>query len=169
MADAAPIDLRQRLDQLIQWQDEIVRELRSTIFALQTDHQWATSAAQEFTRVVDQSAPSLGFRPTLRLHGTLELIDCAHHLGHLVFVLREMLSNVARHARATRVAVTIRVDAGRIELRVDDDGCGTNSTTRPGNGIANLTRRARMLGGTCRIGPARCGGTSVQWSIPVTT
>lgn len=166
MTSMVPGELRPQFERLILRQDEIVRELRGTIFALTSDNLFTASATVELARVVDQSAAALGFQPTFRLRGPLDRIDPVTQLGHMVLALREVLSNIARHADATRALVTVTVSDDRVELAVDDNGRGLDAAATPGNGLANLDRRARMLGGECRIGPSPSGGTSVKWSIP---
>src|ERR1700677_1071826 len=80
---------------------------------------------------------------------------------HLVGALREALSNAARHASASKVEVT--VEAGpELVLLVRDNGVGIGDTRRR-SGLANLTERAALLGGTMRAGPAEGGGTELEW------
>lgn len=167
MSGAAPRDLRPQIEYLINRQDEIVRELRATIFSLQSHQPWSTSATVELVNIIDQSAPSLGFRPELHLHGVIDRIDTVAQLGHLLFALREMLSNVARHANATKVVVSVSVDDDHVSVVVDDNGVGIAHVASAGNGIPNLDTRARMLGGGCRIRPSASGGTTVEWTVPI--
>jgi two-component system sensor histidine kinase DevS len=85
----------------------------------------------------------------------------------LLAVLREALSNVARHARASAVTVTVVAHAGRVELRVADDGIGIGSEVRSVSGLRNMRRRAEELGGTCTIERAAPTGTQATWSVPI--
>jgi signal transduction histidine kinase len=72
---------------------------------------------------------------------------------------------VARHARAGRVDICLRVD-DEVVLEVADDGRGLPEGIRWGNGLRNLTRRAQLLGGVCRFLPRDGGGTVMQWRVP---
>lgn len=168
LVGAVPPAHRDRITQLVHQHDEIVSQLRATIFALHAANPWSTSAAAELVHVVDEAAAALGFRPELRMHGDLTRIDTVTQLSHLMFVARELLSNVARHSGASSALVAVSVDDARIVLRVDDDGHGIPALPPAGNGLANLHRRARMLDGECRFHTPPDGGTSVEWSIPVT-
>ena len=79
---------------------------------------------------------------------------------------QEVLSNVARHARARRVDVSIRVDASEVEVVVEDDGVGLPSGSHPtGNGLRNMQTRAQSLGGKLHI-EAGPGGRQVQLEDP---
>lgn len=94
----------------------------------------------------------------------------------LLFVAREALSNVARHAAATRVAVALgRVD-GELQLRVEDNGRGLDpirALTLSGDGrhqgIPNMRDRAVAMGGRLSIASGRPSGTRIILTIPVTT
>ena len=70
--------------------------------------------------------------------------------AELLATLREALSNVARHAQASHVEVTVIADDGRLRLLVADDGVGPPADDAPrGNGLANMAERAERLGGSC--------------------
>jgi signal transduction histidine kinase len=89
-------------------------------------------------------------------------------------VLREALSNVARHAGASRVEVDVVAADGHIDLSVTDNGIGVGSgsgfgATAPagGRGLANMRRRAERLGGALTVEPSPAGpGTRVSWRAP---
>jgi signal transduction histidine kinase len=82
-------------------------------------------------------------------------------------VAQEALANVARHARASRVRVTLgRLDTGALQLTVEDDGRGFDAERAPrGMGLSNMETRAAEAGGTAAVA-SREGGTTVTLSIP---
>jgi signal transduction histidine kinase len=80
--------------------------------------------------------------------------------------LSEALSNVARHAHASRVEVEVLVDDG-VTLRVIDDGVGPPGPKDPrGNGLRNMQERAERLGGSFGMLAGPGGGTVVEWHAP---
>ncbi|GAA0241574.1 sensor histidine kinase [Cryptosporangium japonicum] len=81
------------------------------------------------------------------------------------FVVSEALTNVTRHARASRVAVTVVRRDGRLRLTVDDDGVG-GATGRPGGGLEGLAQRVASVDGTFRIGSPPGGPTRVEAELP---
>jgi signal transduction histidine kinase len=93
----------------------------------------------------------------------------------LLQTMREALSNVVRHARASRIEVALRQTDGRLELQVDDDGVGIERPdpallAKHGHyGIAGLHERARLLGGQVTVGASPLGGTRVLLTAPVET
>ena len=87
-------------------------------------------------------------------------------------MLREALSNVARHAGATRVDVTVDVDGdGFLSVMVTDDGAGIPDSSRR-SGLRNLAERALAFGGELRLSPATPDtprpGTKLEWRVPAT-
>lgn len=80
-------------------------------------------------------------------------------------MLGEALSNVARHARASEVHVSVDVD-DRVTLQVTDDGRGIEPGGRR-SGLRNLEERAAALGGSFSAEPAPAGGTVLLWSVPL--
>ena len=84
----------------------------------------------------------------------------------VVAVVRETLSNVARHAGATTARVDIGVGA-RVEVRVADDGVGPPPAGLRSSGLANLAERAVAGGGAMDMGAGELGGTLVRWSVPL--
>jgi two-component system sensor histidine kinase DesK len=80
--------------------------------------------------------------------------------------LREAVTNVQRHARATRVEVHLRVDAEAAELSVRDDGCG--GVLAKGNGLSGMEQRLATLGGQLLLESIPGEGTLLRMRVPVT-
>jgi signal transduction histidine kinase len=158
--------VRPRLELLIENHDVIVRELRRTIFSLRaTDTPHLTPSA-ELLAWVGASESMLGFPPTAHFSGSVDHLDPVT-LGHLKFAIHESLSNVARHAMAGHVDVSVSVGATAVTLMVADDGIGTSPHVYRGNGLDNLANRAHQLGGRCNVSTGSRGGTTVFWSVPL--
>jgi signal transduction histidine kinase len=91
----------------------------------------------------------------------------SHHVGrHFVSMLREVISNVIRHARARRVEVAVALEGGMLVTRVHDDGAGFSGEAGEGHGLLNLTRRAAEAGGEVRL-PDRGAETALEIRLPV--
>ena len=82
-------------------------------------------------------------------------------------VLREALSNVARHAAASTVELEVQVVGDELRVRVSDDGLGIAPDHRRGNGLDNIETRARDHRGGSTILPRSGGGTVVTWWAPL--
>jgi len=85
--------------------------------------------------------------------------------------VQEALTNVARHARATRVRVTARGDSeGMLSVEVADDGVGfapAEAMAQGRLGLLGMHERARMLGGTIRVESGADKGSRLMLEIPM--
>jgi signal transduction histidine kinase len=94
-------------------------------------------------------------------------LDMARSL-HLHRIVREAISNVIRHARASRVRVRTKALAGKLLLDLTDDGGGSEPVTRSqGRGLDNMRERAAELAGDIDWKPGTEGGTKVLLSMPL--
>ena len=147
--------------------DATIRQIRTSIFQLQQLPQ--TRAPGLRARLLDVATdltPVLGFEPAVRFSGVIDAVG--HDIGEDVLaVVRESLSNVARHARAASAEVDVAATADRLAVDIRDDGIGLGPTDRRG-GLDNLRRRADRRDGTCTVGPREPTGTWLSWSVPLT-
>ena len=86
---------------------------------------------------------------------------------HVLRILQEAFSNVLQHARANRVQVETGVDSlgKNVYIRVRDNGAGFTED-RPGHGLANMRRRAQVIGAQLRVEPSPAG-TTLSLLLPV--
>jgi signal transduction histidine kinase len=154
--------VRQAVDAL----DETIRDIRSAIFTLQSRPQAGPAGTRtRILSVVGEMTESLGFAPSVRMEERLDTLVPDDMAEQLLAVLREALSNAARHAHASRVSVAVRADSD-LTLTVRDDGTGMEASSRR-SGLGNLADRAGELGGTMRVGRAEGGGTELEWRVPL--
>jgi NarL family two-component system sensor histidine kinase YdfH len=90
----------------------------------------------------------------------------AETTNHALHILREALTNVARHAQATDVHVMFSVDRQSLELEVRDNGRGFDVTRSPGGhyGLVGIRERARLTGGALAVDSGQ-GGTCVRFVV----
>ena len=88
---------------------------------------------------------------------------------HLYRIVQEALANVARHARATRVAVRLQRHRAHVVLTVRDDGVGiaAGQMRSPGLGLVTMRERAQLMHAVLRIRTLRRGGTEVRVAVPI--
>ncbi len=159
-------EVAQRVSLAVDALDETIREIRSSIFALQTRHEARLPGLRaRILQVADEMTGSLGFPAALQLDGRLDDDVPEDVSEHLLGALREALSNAARHAHASKVEVVVTADAS-LSLTVRDNGSGIKDTGRR-SGLSNLEQRATKLGGTLRIQAAGGGGTELEWRVPL--
>ncbi|MFG1947118.1 GAF domain-containing protein [Nonomuraea sp. NPDC048826] len=156
-----------RLQQAVNELDETIRQIRSTIFALQaTPETTGHTLRGRIVDLVESSRGHLGFMPGLRLEGQIDNQVPDEVAEHLLAVLRETLSNVVRHAKASRAGVAVEVTREGLALTVHDNGVGIPAGGRR-SGLRNLEERAARLGGTFEISSPEGGGTSLCWRVPL--
>jgi len=157
----------ERLARVVADLDETISQIRTSIFQLRGPLVPGTNSARaELLTVADEVSELLGFTPQLRFNGPIDTVVSAPILDELTAVLREALTNVARHARATEVIVTFAVDDGSLLLVVSDDGTGIGAAERR-SGLANLQSRAEKRGGSLTLSPPEIEGTRLTWKIPL--
>jgi signal transduction histidine kinase len=158
-------DATDRITHAVDELDVTIREIRSTIFALQAPVQRGLRVS--IFAAVDGAREYLGFSPELRMDGPIDTIISEKVAEHLLAVLQETLSNVARHAEATRVDVV--VEAGTdVVVRVVDNGKGIPTPRDEGRGLKNIEDRAVSMGGGLEASRLDTGGTVVEWRVPIT-
>ena len=158
--------LAPELSPLIDETDRIIRELRGIIFGITPDRDLAGLRSQ-VTDLVQESARSLGFTPELTFHGPVDEQALEQFLPELLATLREALSNVARHAQASKASVYVAATREGLQLLVTDNGVGIAADVRHGNGLGNFRARAERLGGTSTIESTPEQGTVLDWRVPV--
>jgi signal transduction histidine kinase len=147
--------------------DETISHIRTSIFALRTSPDaLPVGVRARLLEVVTPLNPVLGFEPAVRFTGAFEHVPPESVIKDLLAVLREALSNIARHAYAHTATVTVTATREALSLDVVDDGIGIGPTTRR-SGLANLHRRAAHHGGTLTLTPHQPTGTRLNWTIPL--
>jgi signal transduction histidine kinase len=153
------------LQQVIDHLDAAIRQIRVSIFQLQPPTEDGLRAA--VMGLVDELRPGLGTDPRVDFEGPVDSVTSEDLAADVVAVVREALTNVAKHAQATSVDLGVRATSTDLTVTVTDDGRGIGSTTRR-SGLDNLRRRAEARGGSMTVadvpGP---GGTSLVWSAPI--
>ena len=152
---------------------DVLEELRGIAMNLRPavlDDLGAASAVSWFCREFAQSYP------TLQLHEAVSVrdADVPERLGTTVFrSVQELLNNVAKHAQANRVTVSLSRKIDQLVLEVADDGVGLgkaapSNALRSGRGIHNLRERAAMTGGQFTLSSGESGTGSharIEWRL----
>jgi signal transduction histidine kinase len=116
-------------------------------------------------RIAAVAEHSQGYAADLVIDGDLSGISEAA-AGDLLATLRETLSNVARHAEASNVRITVAVTDAGLTLRVVDNGRGV-AANRTESGLNNLRIRAEAHRGTFEITSGAGSGTVATWQVPL--
>lgn len=167
LAHAAPNlepEGRAQVDAAIQGIDDTIVELRAAIHKL-THGLDAAQVTAVVAEIAARASAALGFTPRVSVSG--DRMDLTPEVsGAVLAVLTESLSNVAKHAEASCVDVTILVEDGWIHLEIADDGLGIARLNRS-SGLSNLRARAEQLGGTFTWRTNEPHGTVIEWRAPL--
>jgi len=157
----------ERISESVEELDATIRDVRSTIFSLElrATQRVEMSARSRILDIVSKAADVLGFQPRLQFDGPVDTRVPDEMVHDLLAVVRECLSNTARHAGASTVSVKVEVH-GDLVITVQDDGRGPEGATRS-SGLANLRARAEARGGSMTMGRAGERGTRVEWRVPL--
>jgi signal transduction histidine kinase len=165
-----PESARGRVLGVVDQLDATIQEVRQTIFELrESGSDRPTGLRGRVLREVQSAAALLGFTPVLHFGGAVDSVIDDDAGEQLLAVIREALTNVARHSEATWTQVSLSVGDDEVVLTVSDDGKGIGETTRR-SGLANLAERADRLGGGFRIEatePSTGRGTRLTWRVPL--
>ena len=159
-------DQDERVATVIDEIDEAIKEIRTTIFTMHSPRGLHAGFEPALRLVLAEASRVLGHQPRLVVNGMLAVVpdDLARET---VDVIRELLTNVAKHAKADTSTVMIDVSDDGLVVSVDDDGVGIDlDPMRPGQGLRNLTDRAQRRGGAASFVPIPTGGTCATWRVP---
>ena len=153
---------RTRLNDAIDELDKTVKQIRQTIFALQDSSPHGLRARviaefEAFRGVYDCQAELL-------FEGPVDAKVTERVTTHAVAVVRELLSNVAKHSHATKADVLVKVRADELTITVTDNGVGFLEPPHR-RGLSNVARRAEAYSGLFVIEPVAPHGTRAHWSI----
>jgi signal transduction histidine kinase len=158
-------EVAKRINAAVDDLDATIRDIRRSIFELRAPV--GPSLRGDLRDAVEAATETLGFRPVLDTSGPVDSAVPEDIVPELLAVLREALSNVARHAQATSARVSLQARESEIILTVEDDGVGIEPGRARG-GISNMGERAHDLGGTFQVVPGPDGtGTVLTWRTPL--
>ena len=161
-------ELEQRIDGSVVEIDRAIRDLRNYIFGLRPGILADRQLAQALQKLAADAERESGVTVVTHIDASVAA-QLASRAADVVQLLREMLSNVTRHADATTCRVSLREEQDLALLEVDDDGRGFDPKAGHGGGqgLRNLRERAASLGGSLELESEAGHGTTVRIRIPL--
>jgi signal transduction histidine kinase len=145
---------------------ENLAEARALVAALAPPDLTGTSLPGALRGLVERVGSDTGPAAEMSITGTPRRLPTEHEVA-LLRMAQESLTNVRRHAGATRVMVELVYATDRISLRVSDDGKGFDPAVSPqGYGLAGIRARAHVIGAAATIETAPGAGVVVQIDVP---
>jgi two-component system NarL family sensor kinase len=152
--------------------DKGLRELRIFTYLLHPPNLEREGLSATLREFVDGFCRRTGLAAAVRVSGAVDYLPFDLQRT-LLRVVQEALANVQRHAMASRVSLVLRQRAGRVLLRVSDNGKGITDATaggepqRFGVGIRGMRARLKQFGGELRI-KTKSSGTTLIAVVPLT-
>ena len=156
-----------RINTYVDTLDRVISTIRTTIFQLQPRQHDPAGLQTRILGIADAHTEQLGYRPQLHFTGPIDRVMDEPLAADVLAVTREALSNCARHAHASTVAVSVVLDHDLLTIEITDDGRGIGTPTRS-SGLSNMRRRAQNRGGDLIISEPRDGGTQLTWTATCT-
>lgn len=168
LASRDPVAAGERIDRAIDALHETIAEVRTFIYGLRPGLDTAGSLGSALESLAEET----------RLNTTIEIDVAAQRVaklspvarGELLSIAREALSNVVRHAGATRATIEVAASDGKLRLVIADDGAGFDVTAPVPDGhhgLANMRRRAESLGGALVAESASGAGARIIVTVPL--
>jgi len=157
----------ERIDRVVDGLDEVIRDIRETIFNLERPSFARSGLRAVVTGAASAATEQLGFAPRVGFQGPVDSVTSENLHPHVIAVLTEALSNVARHARASSVDVVVAAEDGTLLISVADNGIGLPQGRTAGNGLRNIAERARVLAGSVSVTSRSPSGTLLEWRVPL--
>ena len=157
-----------RIQDAVEDLDVTVKHIRTVIFGLETAAARSAGLRDRMMTLIREARGALGFMPEVTFDGAIDTLVPDDVGADLLAALREALSNVARHAYATKVEIGIAA-GDEIALQVRDDGRGLPADGGQGGGLGlrNMASRAERRGGRFSVRAEPGGGTMVEWAVPL--
>ncbi len=146
--------------------DEIIGEIRSTIYALGMGGS-SRGVRDDVTNLVRELRDLVGFDLVVSFDGPVDTMVSERVAEHLLASIREAVTNIERHANATEATILLSSSDGLCQLWVTDNGRGMDAKTEGGLGLNNLRRRAEKLHGDFEVANNPSGGTVLMWRVPL--
>lgn len=163
--------IHKRLDQIYEIANELARNVDETVWAVNPANDGWDPFISYFEQYTEYFLGSSG----LRFHFSRpdELVErpiASKTRHHLLLAVREAVGNVLKHANAQQVRIVMRLDGDVLEVVVEDDGVGFDTSGTPTvghDGLGNMHRRMKELDGSIEIVSKPGAGTRVQFRVPL--
>jgi signal transduction histidine kinase len=147
---------------------ESVDAMGDIVWAIDPHRDTPTHLAQRLRRLASDVLSARGIEVLFEMSDPSQLRLGADVRREVFLIFKEALHNITRHAQATRVQIVLSITRHRLELVLQDDGCGFDVAGAPdGHGLRSMARRAQGLGGTLAVTSADGTGARLVVSVPL--
>lgn len=166
VAGATSPEIAERISKTVADIDGSISHIRTVVFALSRPAvERNTTVRHAIIDLANEVAPRLARTPNVSFSGPVDLVITGSLADDVIAVVREALMNVVKHAAAQNTSVELAITDDEIQLRITDDGRGSQGSSRR-SGVSNLEHRAAQRGGSFDFRSDETG-TRLTWSVPI--
>ncbi|SFN55250.1 GAF domain-containing protein [Mycetocola miduiensis] len=155
----------ERLEQAISHIDQSIGQIRTAVFALAPKSRGGQiSVRHRIIDLVGELGSALTEKPWVSFEGPVDLVIVGALADDVLAVVRESLTNVAKHASATKASLVVAIRDSGVEIEVQNDGAGHPSARS--SGLTNLRERALSRGGDATFSSTD-GAATFRWYVPI--
>ncbi len=169
LMDDEPTEARARVERAIDSLDQAIRDIRNFIFGLRPELLEQAGLIGGLAALGDEFRVNSLVDVELETSGDGWIVLPADETTELLSIAREALSNIARHARASRASIVVASDAGAVRLTIADNGVGFDVVRPRGpghQGLNNMRSRAAAIGGSLEVESQPGRGTRIIVELP---
>jgi ligand-binding sensor domain-containing protein/two-component sensor histidine kinase len=159
-----PLDLKTDLTRIGSVSRELAESMSDIVWSVNPQRDNLNDLVQRMRRFSSDLFSDRGVEFDFHVSTPEEAVPVTSDVRREVYLIfKEALNNAARHSHCTRGEIAISIDNNCLRLRIEDNGRGLDSGGNgdSGNGLRNMTERARRIGAHIEFGSARHGGTRV--------
>jgi signal transduction histidine kinase len=162
-------DARADFDRISRLCREIVSAMYDTIWAVNPENDNLDEMVNHVCQKAHELCQQAQIRCRLDICELPQQVPLSSQTRHNVMMtVKEAIHNVIKHARATEVTVRVVADGQLLDISITDNGCGFESATAsPGNGLVNMNRRIRDIGGSCQVDSRPGEGAAVRLRLSI--
>ena len=172
LLDEDPASAKGKLNQAITGLNEVIRDIRNYILDLRPQRFQGKDLPGGLFDLIRVFRANTLIQADLHVESEGDLGLTQGQASGLFHIAQEALANVAKHARARVVSVSLSRNGSQVTLSVKDNGRGfdpTHVTAYEGHGLRNMQSRTRLLGGWLSVKSEPGAGTTVQVTVPIET
>ncbi len=157
-----------RLDQTAERTRALAERMREVVWSVNPRCDTVPSLASFLEQQISQFLRADGIKVELDFPEDIPALPIGGEARHqLALGVREALTNVIRHARATGVVLSLAIEQNWLVVQVKDNGRGLQPSAKNGNGLHNMRDRLQSIGGTFDFTTEPGSGTTIIFRVPL--
>lgn len=174
-----PADMQEQIKSISDDSREVLHSLDEIVWAVNPQNDTLEHATSYLAQFAQDYFSMTGVECELAVPSQMPDYPLSSQMRHHLFLaVREALANILKHSAATRAKISMGCENGALQIRVEDDGNGFDASahfangsysTETHDGLRNMTKRFRDIGGQCSIESTVGSGTTITFILPLKT